>query len=333
MPVLFTNNASATLASSITNVATVVNLTTGQGALFPALSGANYFYATLTDSSNNIEVVKVTARTSDALTVVRGQEGTTARAYNAADKLEIRVTAAGLGNMAQLDAAQTFTGVNTFSGTITSSGGTFSGTWAGTPTFSGAVSFGSTTSFTGTATGTAFAATSGSAPGQYTAVMGSASTWYGAFMRNDGTSVYLLSSAVQTTQAAAITATFNSYRPFAWSLSTGAVSIASSGEATSVGGSLTAAGNITAYSDRSLKTELTQITDALAKVKALTGYTYTRIDSGERQTGLIAQDVQKVLPEAVTDGEHLSLAYGNLMGLICEAVKELDAKVSRLVEA
>jgi hypothetical protein len=98
-------------------------------------------------------------------------------------------------------------------------------------------------------------------------------------------------------------------------------------------GAFTAAGNITAFSDIRLKKDLVQIPNALDKVQQLTGYTYTRTDSGERQTGLIAQDVQKVLPEAVVDGEHLSLAYGNLVGLLVEAIKELRAEVAALKEA
>ena len=96
------------------------------------------------------------------------------------------------------------------------------------------------------------------------------------------------------------------------------------------GGNFTATGNVTAYSDIRLKTDLQQITGALSKVEQLTGYTYTRTDSGERQTGLVAQDVQKVLPEAVLQGEHLSLAYGNMVGLLVEAVKELSARVKEL---
>lgn len=88
-------------------------------------------------------------------------------------------------------------------------------------------------------------------------------------------------------------------------------------------GNFTALGNVTAYSDIRLKTDLAKITDALSKVKSLSGYTYTRIDSGERQTGLIAQEVQKVLPEAViTSDKYLSLAYGNLVGLLVEAIKD-----------
>jgi hypothetical protein len=45
---------------------------------------------------------------------------------------------------------------------------------------------------------------------------------------------------------------------------------------------------------------------------------------------LIAQDVERVLPEAVLQGEHLSVAYGNLVGLLVEAIKELDLELSKL---
>jgi hypothetical protein len=80
-----------------------------------------------------------------------------------------------------------------------------------------------------------------------------------------------------------------------------------------------------------LKTNLEPITDALEKVQSLTGYTYTRIDNGQRQTGLVAQDVQEVLPEAVMDdGKHLSLAYGNMVGLLVEAIKAQQARIDAL---
>ena len=103
MPSVFANNASTTLASAITNAVTSLTLASGTGALFPALAGANFFYATLIDASNHIEIVKVTARSSDTLTVVRGQEGTTARAYAIGDKVELRITAAGLANKVAYD--------------------------------------------------------------------------------------------------------------------------------------------------------------------------------------------------------------------------------------
>ncbi len=98
------------------------------------------------------------------------------------------------------------------------------------------------------------------------------------------------------------------------------------------GNNITAGGNVTAYSDIRLKTGLTKIAGALKKVEALNGYTYKRTDTGERHTGVVAQEVQAVLPEAVNlqpDG-YLSVAYGNLVGLLIEAIKELKSEVDQL---
>lgn len=94
MAVLVKNNAFSTLASGITDVATSITLAAGTGSRFPAAGGADYFYATLINTSNELEVVKVTARSTDTLTVVRAQDGTTARAYSTSDRIELRVTAA-----------------------------------------------------------------------------------------------------------------------------------------------------------------------------------------------------------------------------------------------
>lgn len=99
-------------------------------------------------------------------------------------------------------------------------------------------------------------------------------------------------------------------------------------------GTLVMAGNVTAYSDARLKTGLQRIDGALDKVQTLTGYTYQRLDTGERQTGLVAQEVEEVLPEAVVRGEEfLSVAYGNMMGLMVEAIKELRAEIASLKKA
>jgi hypothetical protein len=93
MGIKLSNNAFGTLAAGINSSATSITLTTGQGARFPSLSGGDYFYATLIDTSNNLEIVKCTARSTDVLTIVRAQESTTARAYNTGDRIEIRITA------------------------------------------------------------------------------------------------------------------------------------------------------------------------------------------------------------------------------------------------
>lgn len=128
MLALFSNNASATLASSISTSATTITVSTSMGAMFPTITAGTFFMATLTDSSNNLEIVKVTNRVADVLTVTRAQEGTTARAYAAADKIELRIPASVLSGFAQLDGAQTFVGNKTFSGTNTFSGAvTFTG--------------------------------------------------------------------------------------------------------------------------------------------------------------------------------------------------------------
>lgn len=148
MPALFTNNASGALASSITSASTTIVLSSGQGAEFPALAAGEFFYATLTDSSNNLEVIRVTARTSDTLTAVRAQDGTTARAYSAGALCELRVTAAALTNMVQKDGTQTITGNKTFSGT---------NVFSGANSFTGSASFSST--ITGSVSGNAGSST------------------------------------------------------------------------------------------------------------------------------------------------------------------------------
>ena len=101
MAIKWTNNASTTLASSISAVATTITVASSGGSLFPTLGAGDYFYATLVDSSNNIEIIKVTARVGDVMTAVRGQEGTSANAYVGGDKFELRPTAAGFAAAAE----------------------------------------------------------------------------------------------------------------------------------------------------------------------------------------------------------------------------------------
>lgn len=101
MPVKITNNASGVLASSITTASTSITLTTGQGSLFPSIAPGDFFFATLVDSSNNYEIVKVTARASDVLTVVRAQDNTAARAFIGGDRFELRPVAATFAALLQ----------------------------------------------------------------------------------------------------------------------------------------------------------------------------------------------------------------------------------------
>ena len=99
-------------------------------------------------------------------------------------------------------------------------------------------------------------------------------------------------------------------------------------------GNATATGDVTAYSDRALKTAIKPITEALDKVDQINGVTFERvdIDAGIRHAGVIAQDVQKVLPEVVREDSEgkLTVAYGNIVGLLVEAIKELRQEVKEL---
>ena len=99
-------------------------------------------------------------------------------------------------------------------------------------------------------------------------------------------------------------------------------------------GSFTASGNVTAYSDITLKTNVKVISNALKKVQEIQGITYNRIDldDGIRYAGVSAQDVEKVMPEVVqTDDEGIkSVAYGNLVSLLIEAIKEQQVQINEL---
>jgi hypothetical protein len=133
---LFSNNATSALSAAITSTtATSLLVTSGQGALFPTLTGDDYFYATIVDTSNNLEIVKVTARSTDTFTIVRAQEGTTARTFATASKVELRPTAAGLNSKFDKGGG-TVTGDVSITGNVTNTGNIVSsgGSVLGSPT-------------------------------------------------------------------------------------------------------------------------------------------------------------------------------------------------------
>lgn len=85
-------------------------------------------------------------------------------------------------------------------------------------------------------------------------------------------------------------------------------------------------------SDARLKTDIEVIPNAMDKVAAISGYTYTMKATGEKKTGLIAQELIDVLPEVVqgNEAEGYAVAYGNVVGLLVEAIKELKAEIEIL---
>lgn len=101
-----------------------------------------------------------------------------------------------------------------------------------------------------------------------------------------------------------------------------------------VAGNLYASGNVTAYSDRRIKENIITIDKALDKVEALRGVYFNRIDDPfkTRSTGVIAQEVAEVLPEVVSvnSKDEMNVAYGNIVGILIEAIKELRSELNEV---
>ena len=111
-------------------------------------------------------------------------------------------------------------------------------------------------------------------------------------------------------------------------------------------GDLHVDGNVIAYSttisDERLKTDIVKIDSALDRVDQINGYTFTYTADGKKSAGVIAQEVEKVLPSAITEStlplkmgeddttEYKTVQYDQLIGLLVEAVKELKAQVAEL---
>lgn len=118
-------------------------------------------------------------------------------------------------------------------------------------------------------------------------------------------------------------------------LTTGSVGInVTPTEKLHVGGNILATGNVTAYSDIRVKTDIQPVSGALDAVKNLRGVTFLRVGQEQegRQLGLIAQEVEKVAPEVVKTHEDgmKSLAYQNLVALLVEALKEQQEQITQL---
>jgi hypothetical protein len=103
----------------------------------------------------------------------------------------------------------------------------------------------------------------------------------------------------------------------------------------SIDGNWTVTGNVVAYSDARVKENVRVIDNALARVRAIRGVTFTRTDmqdTAKRHAGVIAQEIEAVLPEVISDNDDgmKSVAYGNITALLIEAIKELQDEVTAL---
>jgi hypothetical protein len=100
----FANNALARLSAALGAGDTTIQLESGQGELFPSITGSDFFHATLESKTTRaVEIVKVTARTANELTVVRAQDGTTALEFEEGDFVEARLTRGALQRLVQVD--------------------------------------------------------------------------------------------------------------------------------------------------------------------------------------------------------------------------------------
>jgi len=98
---------------------------------------------------------------------------------------------------------------------------------------------------------------------------------------------------------------------------------------TIINGSLETGNNPVTSSDSNIKKDILRIENALDKIQRIHGYTFTMKQTEQHSTGLIAQEVQEILPEAVqvrSDG-YLGLAYGNMIGLVVEAIHDLAKEI------
>jgi hypothetical protein len=104
----------------------------------------------------------------------------------------------------------------------------------------------------------------------------------------------------------------------------------------SAAGAATFNNDVTAFSDKRLKTDVTDIENALEKVQQMQGVYYRRndVENAKMQVGVLAQDMEKILPEVVLTADDemqtKSVDYGKITSVLIEAVKELSAKVKEL---
>lgn len=113
----FTNNFSAPLASGISAGATSITLASGYGASLTNYTGGEYEYLTIYNAAGSVEIIKVTARSGDVLTVTRGQDGTVAQAWLANDKVASRPCRAAMNDALQVNVAKANVDSQVFTGT------------------------------------------------------------------------------------------------------------------------------------------------------------------------------------------------------------------------
>lgn len=149
---------------------------------------------------------------------------------------------------------------------------------------------------------------------------------FGSFWHQNDLNFYLMA-----TNSGNQYGSWSSMRPMQVNLSTGSVNLANSLFAFDGGnGNFTASGNITAYSDRRLKKDIVKLENAMDIINKLNGYKYKHIKDNRENIGVMAQEIEAVLPELITTSEETgmkSVAYGNLTAVLIEGLKETNKKI------
>ena len=343
MPVIYSNNASTTLSAGINNSTTTIPIASASG--FPTIGSNEYYFATIANTNNTkIEVVKVTAGTT-SLTVTRGQDGTTAQAYDSGDNFQLRVTAATLG-------AATKTDVNITGGAI--AGAAISNDAIDSQHYAdGSIDHAHLSNDCIDGDNIQDDAIDSE---HYTD--GSIDT---AHIADDAVTADKLANAINTDIAAKL--------PLAGGTMTGDLLLGANKVGADAGdymkftadtqtdwyvngnnemrleadGDLHVDGDVIAFSTTTassiaLKDNVNIIDNALEKLNALRGVSFNYKHDGRESAGVIAEDVQQVLPQAVkhikptleSKDKSLGVNYGALTSILIEAIKELTAKVEKL---
>ena len=113
-----------------------------------------------------------------------------------------------------------------------------------------------------------------------------------------------------------------------------AIGSTSPSEKLHVTGNILATGNITAYSDKRIKKDIKELDNCLEAVEKIRGVSYKRTDTGDDGVGVIAQEVEALFPELISEDNDgmKSVNYSGLIGVLFSAVKELSTEVKRLKE-
>lgn len=323
MPLL-ANNAASKLAASISATDTSISLQAGTGTMFPAPATGDWFPLTMISPAGTYEIVRCTSRNGDVLEILRAQEGTSAKSFNAGDRAELRLTAAVINE--KFDKAG---GTITGSVTLTADMTTYRPASPGT--------------------GVLFLGNSGS---KYLFFDGTNYTMPGGQLYVNGSQVWHTGNfnpaAYMPLTGANFSGNFGIYNtsptvmfydtdwgPRQLHCNGGLIGFLNSGGGWAVysdnSGNLIASANVAAYSDRKHKTDIRPVENALALVERLRGVRYTDVRTKAKRLGVIAQEIQEVLPEVVGEGpDGLHVDYGNIVGALIPAIQELAAEVRML---